>query len=887
MTDLKVRKRDGSTTIFDLARIESAIEKAFKEDRNRSKLTQQDKESVLKVAEVAKDNIVDSNKKIIHVEDIQDFVEMALMQAGHFSVAKKYILYRESRRQVHALQQQVVSNAVSFQKMFVDMQGMRVTKRNGTVEPVQFDKILIRITSVSEGLKVDPTLIAKSVVSGLYDGIRTEELDALAAQTAATMTEHYDYLDLAARVAISSLHKSTAGKFSSVAETLHKNEILDPEVYEFIKANKKELDEVVDYTKDFTFSYFGYKTLEKSYLIKVDRKIVERPQDLFMRVACGINMGDLESTIELYKCLSDGLYVHATPTLFNSGTRHPQMSSCFLVSMEDSIEGIMSTATECALISKNAGGIGLHIHNIRAKGSPIKGTNGISNGLVPMLQVFNSLARYVDQGGGKRKGSIAIYLEPWHADIEAWLDLRKRTGKEEFRARDLFYALWISDLFMKRVEADETWSLFCPNLHKGLADCYGEEFEKLYLKYEKEGTALKTIKARDLWLKILESQIEEGMPFICYKDAANKKSNQKNLGTIKSSNLCTEIMEYSNSEETAVCNLASLCLAVFVNKNGTFSFSKLHRTVKIAVKNLNRVIDRNFYPTEKTRRSNMRHRPIGLGVNGLADLFFKMDLVFDSEEAKQLNKDIFETIYHAALEASMELAKRDGAYETFEGSPTSKGLLQFDLWEVQPSDRYDWTTLKEKVKEHGLRNSLLVAPMPTASTSQIMGWNECIEPISSNLYKRETIAGEFLLINQYLIEDLERLGLWDRNMHDKILLDNGSVQNIKEIPESLKNKYKTAWEMSQRVLIDMAADRGAFICQSQSLNLFIAKPTIGALNTMHFYSWQKGLKTGQYYLRSKAAVNAQQVTTRIEKEEQQEALACSLENPEDCVMCSS
>jgi len=883
---IKVKKREGKVVDFDLSRVKSAIEKAFKEEKDR--LTSQDKAQIEIISNEVKKEIESKHKRSIQVEQIQDFVETELMKAGYYGVAKKYILYRENRRRSKALHNQVASNASSFKKMFSDTQGIQVIKRDGRVEPVQFDKILIRLVTASEDLKVDPTLIAQKVVSGIYDGITSAELDTLACETAAMMTEHYDYLTLSSRIAISSLHKTTSGNFYIAMKSLFDEGILSDEVFAFIKENKDQLMESINYDKDFSLSYFGLKTLERSYLIKIKKQIIERPQDLFMRVACGINYGDIEAVLELYNCLSEGYYVHATPTLFNAGTKRPQLASCFLLGMEsDSIEGIFDTAKEAALISKNAGGIGMHIHNIRAKGSPIKGTNGISNGLVPMLKVYNEIARYVDQGGGKRKGSFCVYLEPWHADVESWIDLKKKNGKDEVRARDLFYALWIPDLFMKRVEEDGDWSLFCPNQTKGLEEVYGAEFESLYNKYESEGKATKTLKARDLWFKILVSEIEEGMPFLLYKDACNNKSNQKNLGTIKSSNLCTEIIEYSSDEETAVCNLASICLAKFMNKNGTFNFKKLHKIAKIVTKNLNRVIDRTFYPTVKTERSNVRHRPIGIGVNGLSDLFFLMDFAFDSPEAKQLNKDVFETIYHAAVEASMDLAKKDGHYETFPGSPASEGILQFDLWDVKPSDRYDWADLKTKVIKYGLRNSLLIAPMPTASTSQIMGWNECIEPITSNLYKRETLAGEYLLVNKYLTQDLERLGLWDKEMHDKILMNSGSIQGIQIIPQHLRDKYKTAWEISQKDLIDLSADRGAFVCQSQSLNLFVANPNIGTLNSMYFYGWKKGLKTGQYYLRSKASTNAQRVTTKIETENSPEQLACSIENPEDCMMCSS
>lgn len=890
--DFKVKKRNGTLVPFDKNKIQSSLENTFKEQRSRTRLSSADRQKILEVTSSVVEQVRSSKKKALDVDSIQDLVETQLMVHQEYQVAKRYILFREEKRKELAMRDQITQHATAFKQIYADTQGMHVSKRDGTTEPVQFDKVLQRLVQAAKGLKVDPALIAQKVIAGIYDGISTTELDNLAAETAAVMTEHYHYQTLAARILVSLLHKTTEGDFFKVSQDLHENNYLADDVFAFIKKNKEVLTSAIDYKKDYQFTYFGLRTLlgrpgKPAYLMHLGGKIIERPQDLFMRVACGICCDDLEAALELYNYLSSGYYVHASPTLFNAGTKRPQMSSCFLQAVEsDSVEGIYDTKKECALISKWAGGIGLHVTNIRARGSRIKGTNGYSEGLVPMLRTFNVDVTYINQGG-KRKGSICVYLEPWHADIEDVLNLPLKNGKEEFRARDLNYALWIPDLFMKRVEADQDWSLFCPDEAKGLDNEVGDRFESLYEHYEKEGLARKKVKARELWIQILKTQMETGYPFLTYKDPSNLKSNQQNLGVIKSSNLCTEIIEYSDKDETAVCNLASLCLAMFVTKDGQFDFNELHKVVKVATKNLDRVIDRNWYPTEKTERSNFRHRPIGLGVNGLADLYFKMDLAFDSLEAKQLNRDIFETIYHAALESSLEIAIEKGSYSTFEGSPASKGVLQFHMWGEKPSARYDWATLIEKIKKHGLRNSLLVAPMPTASTSQIMGWNECFEPITSNIYKRQTLAGEFMLINQYLIDDLERLGLWTKQIHDKIFLENGSVQNITEIPQPLKDKYKTVWEISQKILIDYAADRGAFICQSQSLNLFVAQPNLGTLNSMHFYAWKKGLKTGCYYLRSKPAANAQKVTVEVTKVSESEALACSLENPEACVSCSS
>ena len=757
---------------------------------------------------------------------------------------------------------------------------MHVIKRNGKKETIKFDKVTSRIEKLSYSLSplVNAIDVAKKVIEGIYDGVPTTELDNLAAETAASLaTKHPDYAILASRIAVSNLHKNTIKSFSETMKKLYlyvdksngkKSPLIADDVWQVLEDNAEVLDSTIIYDRDFSFDYFGFKTLEKAYLLKVDGKIVERPQHMFMRVALGIHKADIDSVIKTYNLLSERWFTHATPTLFNAGTPKAQMSSCFLLTMkEDSIDGIYDTLKQTAKISQSAGGIGLAIHDIRATGSYIGGTNGTSNGIVPMLRVFNDTARYVDQGGGKRKGAFAIYIEPWHADIFAFLDLRKNHGKEEMRARDLFYALWICDLFMKRVEADGEWSLFCPNEAPGLSDCYGEVFETLYTKYEAEGRARKTIKAQELWFAILDSQIETGTPYMLYKDAANSKSNQQNLGTIKSSNLCTEIIEYTSPDEVAVCNLASIALPRFVI-NGSFDQQKLYEVTYQATLNLNKIIDNNYYPVEEAKNSNMRHRPIGLGVQGLADAFILLRLPFESDLAKILNKNIFETIYFAAMTASKDLAIKEGAYQSFHGSPLSKGKFQFDLWNVQPSDRWDWESLRKEVVEHGVRNSLLVAPMPTASTSQILGNNECFEPYTSNIYSRRVLSGEFIIVNKHLLKDLVSLRLWNNDMKNRIIVANGSIQKITEIPADIKELYKTVWEIKQRNLIDMAADRGAFICQSQSLNLFVDSPTASKLTSMHFYGWKKGLKTGMYYLRSQAATQAVQFT--IEKQGSEE-----------------
>jgi ribonucleoside-diphosphate reductase alpha chain len=795
---------------------------------------------------------------------------------------------------------------------------MQVLKRSGKRENVSFDKITARIKKLCYGLNsqyVDYIEISKKVILGLYDGVTTVELDNLAAETAATMAAtHPDNAILAARIAISNLHKETDKSFSKTVKALYnyidpktnaKAGLISEETYKTIWKHRDQLDSAIIYDRDYNFDYFGFKTLERSYLLRMNKQVVERPQHMLMRAAIGIHGTDIESAIETYNLMSEKWFIHATPTLFNAGTPKPQLSSCFLLSMtEDSISGIFETLTRCAKISQSAGGIGLSIHNIRAQGSYIKGTGGTSNGVIPMLKVFNDTARYVDQGGGKRKGAFAIYLEPWHADIEQFLELKKNHGKEEMRARDLFYAVWISDLFMQRVKEDGDWSLFCPNEAPGLFDCYGGEFEALYHKYEQEGRARRTIKAQDLWFSILDSQIETGTPYVLYKDAANKKSNQKNLGTIRSSNLCTEIMEYTSPDEVAVCNLASISLVKFVKEDQTYDFEKLYEVARVVTRNLNKVIDVNYYPVEEARNSNMRHRPVGIGVQGLADAFIKMRFPFDSKEARQLNKDIFETIYFAALTESNAIAEKDGTYSTYEGSPVSQGILQYDMWGVTPSDRWDWAGLKAKIKEHGVRNSLLVAPMPTASTSQILGNNECFEPYTSNIYARRTLSGEYIIVNKHLLKDLIRLGLWDEDMKQRLMAANGSVQEIPEIPQELKDLYKTTYELSQKVIIDMAADRGAYICQSQSMNLFVENPNFGKLSSMHFYAWQKGLKTGMYYLRSKAAVDPIKFTLdqkhqRVKAkatanvsaiadnmESMADGQACSLDDP-DCLMCGA
>ncbi|XP_047119412.1 ribonucleoside-diphosphate reductase large subunit [Schistocerca piceifrons] len=809
--------------------------------------------------------------------------------------------------------------------MVVERSGkMFVLKRDGRKEEVHFDKITSRIQKLCYGLNmdfVDPPAITLKVISGLYSGVTTVELDNLAAETAATMTtRHPDYAVLAARIAVSNLHKETKKAFSDVMDDLYnmvnpvtkrKSPLISEFHHTVIMKNADRLNSAIIYDRDFSYNYFGFKTLERSYLLRIDGKVVERPQHMLMRVSVGIHGEDIDAAIQTYNLLSERYFTHASPTLFGAGTPRPQLSSCFLLCMkEDSIEGIYDTLKQCAMISKSAGGIGLSVHCIRAAGSYIAGTNGTSNGLVPMLRVYNNTSRYVDQGGNKRPGAFAIYLEPWHADVFEFLDLKKNTGKEEVRARDLFYALWIPDLFMRRVEANEEWSLMCPHNCPGLQDCWGEEFEKLYTKYEAEGRYVRKVRAQQLWYAIIESQVETGTPYMLYKDACNRKSNQQNLGTIKSSNLCTEIIEYTSPTEIAVCNLASIAVNMFVKPDKTYDFDKLKEVSKIATKNLNKIIEVNFYPVPEARTSNMRHRPIGIGVQGLADAFILMRYPFESEEAQKLNIQIFETIYYGALEASCELAETLGAYETYEGSPVSKGILQYDMWDVKPTSLWNWAALKEKIAAHGVRNSLLLAPMPTASTAQILGNNESFEPYTSNIYTRRVLSGEFQVVNQHLLRDLTECGLWNDDMKNEIIASGGSIQNIAGIPDDLKALYKTVWEIPQKTIIKMAADRGAFIDQSQSLNIHIAEPNYGKLTSMHFYAWRMGLKTGMYYLRTKPAAQAIQFTVdksklsrnvststnghstpKVQNNSDEaynmSAMVCSLANKDECLMCGS
>jgi ribonucleoside-diphosphate reductase alpha chain len=799
---------------------------------------------------------------------------------------------------------------------------MFVVKRDGKKEPVMFDKITARVRKLCYGLNdlVDPIKVSMRVIEGVYDGVSTSELDNLAAEIAATLTTtHPDYAKVAARLAVSNLHKNTKKSFSETMTDLYtyinprtgkKAPMIAEDVYKIMMEYSDKLDSTIIYNRDFGYDFFGFKTLERSYLLKINGKIVERPQHMLMRVSIGIHKEDIDAAIETYELMSKRFFTHATPTLFNAGTPKPQMSSCFLLQMqEDSIDGIYDTLKQTAKISQSAGGIGLSMHNIRATGSYIRGTNGTSNGIVPMLRVYNDTARYVDQGGGKRKGSFAVYLEPWHADIFQFLDLKKNHGKEEMRARDLFYAMWIPDLFMKRVEENGDWTLMCPNECPHLFDTYGDEFEKLYTGYEKVGKGRKTIKARELWGKIMEAQIETGNPYMLYKDAVNRKSNHKNLGTIRSSNLCTEIMEYTAKDEVAVCNLASIAIPMYISENNEgkkyFDHKKLYKVTKKITKNLDTVIDQNYYPIKEAENSNFRHRPIGLGIQGLADAFIMLRLPFTSDEAKKLNKDIFETIYFAALTASMELAKAKEPYSTFKGSPISKGEFQFNMWNVSEdelSGNWDWKKLRKTILEYGVRNSLLVAPMPTASTSQILGNNEAFEPYTSNIYTRRVLSGEFIVVNKHLLEDLVELGLWNNDMKEEIMRANGSIQQIESIPNNLKDLYKTVWEMSMKDIIDMARQRGYFIDQSQSLNLFMLDPDFGKLTSMHFYAWKSGLKTGMYYLRTKSAVNAIQFTVSKKKEslpavaveeqplsgeELKQMLINAQNNPDDCEMCGS
>ena len=894
LLNLSVVRRAGSIAPFKSEKISNAIKKAFlaqtKISNNKDKDNAQTS-SVHQIIDVLTNKVVSALTRriadgdMIHIEDIQDQVELALMRDEHHKVARAYVLYREqraaSRYHTKKLKEQVG----------IKVSSMMVIKRDGTKEAVSLDKITNRISVLSTGLSIDPIIVAQKAIPGLYNDITSTEIDNYLAETAAALTvEHPDYSYLAARIKANALHKETPG-FVIATRNLFNDGLLKEEYYKKVIENADQIEAIIDYDRDYSFDYFALTTLIRAYLLKFENKTIERPQDLWMRVALTVscNTFNLKKLQETYNALSNGIYTHATPTLFNSGLKMQQLSSCFLIGMEDdSIEGIFNTIKDCALISKTAGGIGLHAHNIRAGGSRIKSTNGRSNGLIPFLKIFNETAKSVDQGGGKRKGSFAIYLEPWHADIEKFLELRKNTGAEEFRARDLFYALWVPDLFMKRVESDDDWTLMSEHECPDLSNNYGEKFEKLYTQYEKNLPHLQKIKARSLMSKIIEAQIETGQPYMLYKDAINEKSNQKNIGIIKSSNLCAEIVEYSDKNQTAVCNLASIALPKFVKKNNKeYNYKKLYETAKLATKNLDQVIDINFYPTKKTNTSNNLHRPIGLGIQGLSDVFFKLAIPHDGEEASKINKLIFETIYFGALEASMELAKEKGSYSTFKGSPLSEGKFQFDLWNTKPSDMWDWENLKKKIKEHGVRNSLTTACMPTASTGIILSNTETFQIQTSNIYKRQTLSGEFLLVNRHLVKELSKRNLWNKEMRDNIILENGSVQAIHNFPEDLKEIYKTVWETSQRTVIDMAADRAPFIDQTQSMNLWLSNPTFGKVNSMHMYAWKKGLKTGMYYLRSRSAVDAVKVTVSSEKVARENILRMENNEPEECLTCSA
>jgi len=897
LLSLSVVRRDGSIAQFKSEKIFNAIKKAFLAQtkiRNNKEKDNAQTSSIHKTIEVLTDKVVAALTRriadgdMIHIEDIQDQVELALMRDEHHKVARAYVLYREqraaSRYHTKKLKEQVG----------IKVSSMMVTKRDGTKEPVSLDKITNRVSVLSTGLSIDPIVVAQKAIPGLYNDITSTEIDNYLAETSAALTvEHPDYSNLAARIKSNALHKLTPG-FVIATKNLFEDGLLHESYYNKVIQNAEEIESIIDYDRDYSFDYFALTTLIRAYLLKFENQTIERPQDLWMRVALTVSGKEfnLSKLKETYDSLSNGLYTHATPTLFNSGLKMQQLSSCFLIGMEDdSIEGIFNTIKDCALISKTAGGIGMHAHNIRGSGSRIKSTNGKSNGLIPFLKIFNETAKSVDQGGGKRKGSFAIYLEPWHADIEKFLELRKNTGAEEFRARDLFYALWIPDLFMQRVEKDEDWTLMSEHECPGLSDSYGKSFEKLYTKYEQDMPHLEKIKARSLMSKIIEAQIETGQPYMLYKDAINEKSNQKNIGVIKSSNLCAEIVEYSDKNETAVCNLASIALPSFVNKKtNKFDYNKLYQTAKLATKNLDQVIDINFYPTSKTDTSNNLHRPIGLGIQGLSDVFFKLSIPHDGEEAGKINKLIFETIYFGALEASMELAKEKGPYSSFKGSPLSEGKFQFDLWDVKPSEMWNWDALREKVIKHGVRNSLTTACMPTASTGIILGNTETFQIQTSNIYKRQTLSGEFLLVNRHLVKELSKRNLWNKEMRDNIILENGSVQNISKFPEDLKEIYKTVWETSQRTVIDMAADRAPFIDQTQSMNLWLSNPTFGKVNSMHMYAWKKGLKTGMYYLRSRSAVDAVKVTVSSEKMARENIINSQTNDsnePEECLTCSA
>ena len=892
---LSVIRRDGLITPFKSDKIFHAIKKAFLAQtkiRNNKEKDKEQKKNIHNTVEALTTKVVSALTRriadgdMIHIEDIQDQVELALMRDEHHKVARAYVLYREqraaSRYHTKKLKEQIGGKVSS----------MMVTKRDGKKEPVSLDKITNRVSVLSTGLSIDPITVAQKAIPGLFNEITTAEIDNYLAETAASLTvEHPDYSFLAARIKANDLHKQTPG-FIIATKNLYEDGLLKENYYKKVIENSESIESIIDYDRDYHFDYFALTTLTRAYLLKYENKTIERPQDLWMRVALTVSCNEYnhEKVKNTYEALSNGLYTHATPTLFNSGLKMQQLSSCFLIAMEDdSIEGIFNTIKDCALISKTAGGIGMHAHNIRASGSRIKSTNGKSNGLIPFLKIFNETAKSVDQGGGKRKGSFAIYLEPWHADIEKFLELRKNTGAEEFRARDLFYALWIPDIFMRRVEQDEDWTLMSENECPGLSNKYGEEFDKLYTEYEKKYPHLQKVKARSIMSKIIEAQIETGQPYMLYKDSINIKSNQKNIGVIKSSNLCAEIVEFSEKNETAVCNLASIALPKFVDtKEKKYNYNKLYKTAKLAIKNLDQVIDINFYPTNKTEKSNSLHRPVGLGIQGLADVFFMLNIAYDSKEAAGINKKIFETIYFGAVEASMELAKEKGHYSSYQGSPISEGKFQFDMWGVKPSDMWDWQGLKEKIKKYGVRNSLTTACMPTASTGIILGNTETFQIQTSNIYKRQTLSGEFLLVNRHLVKQLAKRNLWNKTMRDNIILENGSVQNIPDFPKDLKDIYKTVWETSQRTVIDMAADRSPFIDQTQSMNLWLSNPTFGKVNSMHMYAWKKGLKTGMYYLRSRSAVDAVKVTVSSEKKVKEEFLNNNNNNnEEECLTCSA
>lgn len=884
---MKVKKRDGQEVDFDVSKIEDAVKKAFMAEKFNSAngISQEQRiqlaDTVTEIAHSVEKRLSVNAKQgtviLLEVEDIQDQVERALMRSGERAVAKAYMLFRDKkthkRDELEKLQAKMKSKTAS----------MQVCKRDGTKEPLCLDKMTNRVQALSYGLYIEPIVVALKAAAGLFDGVTTNEIDALLSETAAALIlDNPDYSFVAARIRVNALHKETHG-FISATQTLYGEGLLNEDYYNMVMQNADAISHMMDYDRDYHFDHFGLTTLIKAYLLQVNDTYIERPQDMFMRSAITCGCGDTFDAFAVkktYDMMTNGYYTHGTPTLFNSGLKIQQLSSCFLVSMEDdSIEGILNTVKECGLISKTAGGIGLHAHNIRSAGSLIKSTNGKSNGLIPFLRIFNATARAVDQGGGKRKGSFAIYLEPWHADIKQFLELRKNTVAEEFRAEDLFYALWIPDLFMQRVENDGDWTLMSEHECPGLSDTYGAEFNALYEKYEADGKG-ETMKARELMAKIMEAQIETGQPFMLYKDSINEKSNQKNVGVIKSSNLCVEIVEYSDAQETAVCNLASIALPKFVTKDRRYDYQKLYEVSRLATRNLNRVIDKNYYPTPKTKRSNMRHRPIGLGVQGLADVFFKMKIAYDSEQARKVNKKIFETIYFGAMTESMEIAKTDGPYETYAGSPISQGQFQFDLWGASPSGMWDWDTLRADIATYGVRNSLTTACMPTATTGIILGNTETFQVQTANIYQRETLSGEFFVVNPYLVKELMERQLWTTEMRDTIIIENGSIQNIPNIPNDVKEIYKTVWETSQKIVIDMAADRSPYIDQAQSMNLWLENPTFPKVGSMHMYAWKKGLKTGMYYLQSCSAVNPVKMTVPTPKKP-------STSNNEECLMCTA